>query len=131
MNVFQIAKRMFSQSAPRYQPSECAGRVRSGEAVLVDVREPDEWSEGVAEAAVLLSFRDLTRKREQWRPFLANVGQRELLFYCAAGVRAAIAARVLAAEGFRTANTGSLSDWAGAGWKIVPPPGSVGTTPPR
>ena len=121
MKLLNITSALFTRS-PRLKPQDCAERVRNGDAILIDVRETPEWERGVAEGAVPLSFRDFVSARAQWKPFLATVGNRELLFYCAAGVRAGIAARVLAREGFRTANTGSLSDWRSAGWPIVNPP---------
>ncbi len=109
-------------SAPRCTPLECAHRVRAGEACLVDVREPGEWSEGVARSARLLSLSDLTGRRAQWQSFLAEAADREILLYCASGARSGMAAKILAAEGFRVANTGGLGDWATAGWPVVKPP---------
>lgn len=123
MNPFKIFKTLFT-SAPRRRASECTERVRTGDAILVDVREPREWENGVAKNAVLLPLTDLTGSRKKWTSFLAEARGRELLFYCAGGGRSAIAARVLAAEGFRTANTGSLSDWVAAGWPVVTPESS-------
>jgi rhodanese-related sulfurtransferase len=117
MNPLRLIKAFFT-SSPRYTPRDCQDRVLSGEALLVDVRESNEWSNGVAEKAVLLPFSDLTGARIKWQPFLAGVAGRELLFYCGAGVRSAIAARVLANEGFRTANAGSFKEWNSAGWPI-------------
>ena len=118
MNPLYLLKAMFT-SAPRLDPREFSVRVRAGDALLIDVREPDEWECGVAAESVLLSFKDLMGPRTRWRFFLADVKGRELYFYCTAGWRAAIAARVLAAEGYRTANTGKLSDWAAAGWPVL------------
>jgi len=120
MNPFKMIKAMFT-SAPRISPAAAAARVRASEVLLVDIREPGEWASGVAERAVLLPLSDLSGARAQWKPFLSAHDGRELLFYCAAGGRSAIAARILAAEGFRTANAGSLADWASAGWPVVPP----------
>jgi rhodanese-related sulfurtransferase len=120
MNTLKLLKAMFT-SAPRLAAPECLERVRSGDALLIDVREPHEWTGGVAERAVLLPLSDLTGRRAQWRPFLAVNAGRQFLLYCAAGGRSAIAARMLATEGFRTANAGSLSEWASAGWPVVPP----------
>ena len=71
MNLFKMLKSLFT-SAPRLAPLECAHRVRAGDAILVDVREPGEWAAGVAERAVLLSFTDLTGGRTQWKQFLAD-----------------------------------------------------------
>ena len=120
MNPLRFFKALFT-SAPRLHPRECAERVRGGDALLIDVREPREWEGGVVEGALLLPLTDLTGARKRWAPFLVTAKDRELLFYCAAGGRSAIAARVLTAEGCRAANTGSLSDWAAAGWPIVTP----------
>ena len=110
-------KAMFT-SAPRFTPVDCANRVRNGEALLVDVREPGEWADGVAQSATLLSFSDLTGARTQWKQFLADANGREILLYCASGSRSGMAARLLVAEGVRAANTGGLADWAAAGWQI-------------
>jgi rhodanese-related sulfurtransferase len=96
-------------------------RVRTGEAILIDVREPDEWCDGVAEMAVLLPLSDLTGPSVVWKPFLADAEGRELLLYCAAGGRSAIAARMLARDGFRAANAGSLKEWAATGWPVIAP----------
>ena len=120
MNPFKLVKAMFA-SAPHFTATDCLERVRSGAALLIDVRESREWVGGVAERAVLLPLSDLTGGRAQWRSFLAANADRELLLYCGAGVRSAIAARVLASEGFRAANAGSFAEWSAAGWPVAPP----------
>jgi rhodanese-related sulfurtransferase len=121
MNYFKMAKALFT-SAPSFPPGDCFERIRSGQAVLIDVREADEWATGIAEHAVRLALSDLSEGRKDWKPFLAANAQRELLVYCAAGGRSGIAARVLVQEGFRAANTGGLRDWVAAGWPVVTPP---------
>ena len=121
MNLWILIKALVT-SAPRVSASEIAPRVRSGEAILVDVREPREWVSGVAQQAILLPLTDLTGGRVQWKRFLNDHRDQQLLFYCAQGGRSAIAARILAAEGFATANAGRLSEWAAAGWPVVQPP---------
>jgi rhodanese-related sulfurtransferase len=120
MSLIKMFKAMFT-SAPRLTPAECAARVRGGEAILVDVREPNEWTAGVAQSAKLLPLSDLTGARTQWKLFLAEAADREILLYCAAGGRSGIAARLLTAEGFRAVNTGSFSDWLASGWPVAKP----------
>lgn len=124
MNPLKMMKAMFT-SAPRLDPSECAARVRSGHALLVDVREPAEWAAGVAQSAQLLPLSDLTGARTQWKDFLTEATGREVLLYCASGGRSGMATRILVAEGVRAANTGGLSDWLDAGWPVAK------TTAPR
>ena len=121
MNPFKLITSLFG-SAPRLTAAECMPRVRSGEALLIDVREPDEWTSGVAERAALLPLSDLTGGRAHWRTFLGDNRDREFLLYCGAGVRASIAARILQKEGYRAANVGSLTEWSAAGGHVVPPP---------
>jgi len=121
MNLLHLFKVMFT-SIPRLHPADCAARIRSGAVVLIDVREPDEWTDGVAERAALLPLSDLNGPRTLWKPFLQTAANREMVLYCRAGGRSMIAAKVLAAEGFRTANGGAFSEWAAAGWPTVTPP---------
>lgn len=117
MSFLKMLTTMFTP-APRATPADSMARLRSGKALLVDVREPGEWRSGVAHSAALLPLSDLTGERVKWKPFLAGVADRELLLYCASGARSRMAANVLAAEGFRAANAGGLVDWAQAGWTI-------------
>ena len=72
MNLLKFFKAMLT-SVPRLAPPDCAARVRSGDALLVDVREPAEWAEGVAQQATLLSLADLNGARTDWKPFLATI----------------------------------------------------------
>lgn len=122
MSLLKTLKAMFT-SAPRATPAEHSASLRAGTALLVDVREPREWTSGVAQSAALLPLSDLTGARQQWADFLAKNSGRELLVYCASGGRSAIAARILVSEGFRAANAGGFSEWAGAGWPVVKPSG--------
>ena len=107
----------------RIEPAEAARLVREKKAVLVDVRKPGEWAGGVVQQAALLSFSDLTGPRQQWQPFLDQVGDREIILYCRSGARSGLAARILTAEGFKAANGGSLRAWHHAGLPICNPKG--------
>jgi rhodanese-related sulfurtransferase len=108
-----IAKRVLAGPGISYKDAE--QRVASGEAVLIDVREPAEWAAGVAESAVLLSLSDLNGGRSKWNPFLDKHRDKELLVYCRSGNRSGIAAGILRKEGFRVLNVGSFSGWKNSG----------------
>ena len=103
--------------------TEQAQLVRDKKALLVDIREADEWCSGVAKGAVLLPLSDLNGARELWAPFLAQRGDRQLLLYCASGARSAYAAKILSAEGFPAADAGSIRNWDRAGWPVCKPRG--------
>ncbi len=96
-------------------PAEIAKRVADGRAVLIDVREPSEWTDGVAAPALLLPLSDLRGERRAWAPVLAKNRDKELILYCRSGNRSGQAASILAGEGFRTANGGSFGRWASSG----------------
>jgi len=94
--------------------AETVELLKGGKAVLVDVREPAEWNEGVAEPAHLRALSDLTGARGTWAPFLMKYHAHELILYCQAGKRAETAAKLLASEGFRVANLGGIGTWRDA-----------------
>jgi rhodanese-related sulfurtransferase len=124
MNLLSSIFSPFSPHASgvrRVAPAEAAQLVTEGRAVLVDVREPAEWSDGVAAPAALLPLSDLTGARRNWKLFLDQVGGREIILYCRSGSRSGHAARLLAAEGFRTANAGGFGDWRRAGLPVRKP----------
>jgi rhodanese-related sulfurtransferase len=75
----------------------------------------------VAQKAVLLPLSDLTGPRLQWKPFLNQVGDREIILYCRSGSRSGQVAAILVAEGFKAANGGSLSAWHRAGLPVCTP----------
>ena len=100
-------------------PAEAAKLVADGKAVLVDVREPAEWAEtGVAQPAVLLPKSDFDGAQKQWKEFLANVGDKEVILYCSHGIRAGKIAAKLDEKGVKAASAGSLKDWTDAGLPV-------------
>ena len=114
--VMFIAQRLLAGAV--LKPEEAARRRAAGTAVLIDVREPDEWREGVVVGALLLPLSDLQGNRQQWKPVLLAHANQELIMYCRSGNRAGIAARLLAGEKFKTANAGGFSAWKAAGQPV-------------
>lgn len=105
----------------RISPAEAAAKVASGEAVLVDVREPDEWASGVAQPAVLLSLGELRGKGPERERFLQDNKDRLIILYCASGMRSGMAAGTLKKEGYRVANLGGFGRWESAGLPVRKP----------
>jgi rhodanese-related sulfurtransferase len=108
-------------AGPSVSPAEAEARVKAGTAVLIDVREPDEWKGGVAGPAALLPLGDLRGGRAQWKEFLAANKDKELIVYCASGRRSGIAAGILRKEGFNATNAGGFAGWAAAGLPVRVP----------
>ncbi len=124
MNPLSILSSLFNAGASdvrRVSPAETAQLVADGKAVLVDVREPGEWARGVAAPASLISLGDLSGPRKKWKPFLDKNRGKEIILYCASGMRSGMAASQLKKEGFTVANLGGFSNWAGAGLPVRQP----------
>jgi len=117
--AFIVVQRVMA--GPSVDPAEAAQRVAAGTAVLIDVREPDEWAGGVAEPALLCSLSDLRGGRAQWAAVLEANKDKELIVYCASGARSGVAASVLRKEGFNVVNAGGYAAWRAAGLPVVIP----------
>jgi len=115
--------RMVLRARPGIDLVAAQAEVKSGSALLVDVREPSEWRGGVARQAALLPLSDLRGSRTQWRTFLEEHPGKRLLLYCQSGTRSGMAAAQLRGEGIDALNAGSLRDWDRAGWPVCTPKG--------
>ncbi len=89
--------------------------VDSGEARLIDVREPDEWESGHAPQATHVPL----------QTFLADPGQyvqpsEKIVFTCAVGQRSAVAAEMASAIGVENAYNleGGMVEWKNRGYPV-------------
>ncbi len=115
------ASAALAADVPKIAPAEAAKLVADGKAVLVDVREANEWVEsGVAAPAVLLAKSDFDGPQKDWKPFLEKNAGKEIILYCRSGKRAGTVAAALAGQGLKVANAGGLTDWTNAGLPVRP-----------
>jgi sulfur-carrier protein adenylyltransferase/sulfurtransferase len=91
-------------------------RIESGEPVVVDVREQDEWDEGHIAGAVHVPRGNLESRIER----LAPDTSRPLIVYCSAGNRSAFAAKTLADLGYEdvVSLAGGFTDWKRNGFPV-------------
>lgn len=122
---FVLVRSAFAQGdkVARISPIDAATAVRDGTAILVDVREPKEWQEGVAASAYLLPLSDLRGNRRKWAHVLKSAKEenQQVILYCRSGGRSGQAAAILAGEGFAVANAGGFSDWQKANLPVRAP----------
>lgn len=111
--LFSVA---FAADVAKISSTDAAKLVADGKAVLVDVRESNEWAEtGVAAPAVLLAKSEFDDGMiGEWKHFLSTVGDKTVITYCRSGGRAGKVAAALAEQGFKVANAGGLKDWQAA-----------------
>jgi rhodanese-related sulfurtransferase len=106
--------------ASEMSPQQAAELLRSGEAQLVDVREPYEHEAGRIEGSLHIELERLPGEAA------ALDRGRPILFYCRSGSRSALAADAFAASGYDAHNLdGGLQAWVGAGLPIEPSDGRV------
>lgn len=105
---------------PDVDPAQAADLLSRGEATLLDVREPQEWTAGHAPQARHLPLGHLTS---------ATVAQdRPVIAVCRSGNRSGKAAAALAAAGMPVHNlAGGMKAWAQAGLPVVTDDGAPGT----
>jgi sulfur-carrier protein adenylyltransferase/sulfurtransferase len=94
-------------------------RERQGEALFVDVRERDEWEEGVVPGAVHIPRGNLESRIEGLVPDRS----REIVLYCSGGSRSAFAAKALQELGYENVSslTGGFTDWKRNGFPVETP----------
>jgi rhodanese-related sulfurtransferase len=87
--------------------------VRSGEAILVDVRESPEIADGgMAEPAYWIPTSGVDASSSAYKAFVAGLNRaKTIIVYCRGGSRAAGLAEKLEKLGFKTANMGGFSTW--------------------
>lgn len=102
-------------------PAEASQRVESG-ALLLDVREPDEWSAGHAPEATWIPMRELGGRQAELP------ADRPIVVVCRSGERSGRVTVALRRAGYDAANlSGGLLAWASAGLPVVTDCGDAGT----
>jgi sulfur-carrier protein adenylyltransferase/sulfurtransferase len=96
--------------------TQARDRIESGEPVVVDVREQDEWDEGHIPGAVHVPRGHLESRIERLAPDPA----RPVVVYCSAGNRSAFAAKTLADLGYEdvVSLAGGFTDWKRNGFPV-------------
>lgn len=87
-----------------------------GDVIFLDVREPNEWNLGHIPGAVHIPRGELESDVEG-----AVARDRNIVVYCAGGVRSALAADTLQQMGYEhvTSLRGGIQDWASCGGDIA------------
>jgi rhodanese-related sulfurtransferase len=101
-------------------PTFASQLVANAEALLIDVREDDEWAAGHAPEATHMALGRLSPE--------GVAGDQVVITVCRSGVRSAWAAAQLQAAGLHARNlTGGMKAWSAAGLPVCRDDGSPGT----
>lgn len=101
----------------RITVQEAKEKLDKGEAVMVDVRNPDEYVEVHAKGVRLIPVNTVIGEAKQIRDF---AGEKEVLFICKSGQRSALAAEFAVAGGLSDIPMynveGGTQAWVAAGY---------------
>ena len=110
----------FSETEHDLAPQRVKELVESGEAQLVDVREPYEWEAGRIPGAVHIELERLAGRADELDR------EKQVVFQCRMGRRSALATQAFRAAGFDAYNmTGGIQAWADEGLPLEPDGGKV------
>lgn len=109
---------MREPTVPEVDPATAAALLSEG-ALLLDVREPEEWEAGHAPGAVHVPLGQLPYRRPD--------ASGRIVVVCRSGRRSAEATRALVAWGYDAVNlAGGMQAWAAAGLPVNDPTGRPG-----
>jgi len=99
---------------------EAAALVERGEAVLLDVRERDEWLAGHAPQATHIPMSELGERLTELPD------EQRLLALCRSGNRSGQVTAALQERGYRITNVcGGMKSWVKVGLPLEPPTGTI------
>jgi rhodanese-related sulfurtransferase len=102
-------------------PADARHRIDAG-AVLLDLRQPQEWRAGHAPSARHIPLNDLARRQKEIPTGMP------IITVCRSGARSATAAGLLAANGRTVLNlTGGMRAWSAAGLPVIANGGRPGS----
>ncbi|MGW9135381.1 rhodanese-like domain-containing protein [Streptomyces sp. NPDC055681] len=116
---------LFSPGGPgRIPPGQAYRMLQEGTAVLLDVREADEYQAGHAPGALHVPLSRLAADAD----VPASPNGRSLVLICRSGNRSQDAVRLLADRGVEAVDvTGGMRDWAEQGLPVQDAHGQAGT----
>ncbi len=118
MSTFKELIRQVKSEIREVSAEEARDRAAQG-AVVVDVREADEWAQGHMPGALFVPRGFLELRIEEVVPDKS----REVILHCAGGTRSALAAKTLGGLGYRNVASlaGGFARWKELGLPIVVP----------
>jgi rhodanese-related sulfurtransferase len=110
---FEISVADAKRKITEISPTDAASKSKSGQAVIVDVREKDEWDEEHIPGAVRISRGMLELDIEDKFPDRATT----IICHCGGGGRSALAAESLQKMGYKNVRsmTGGFKAWKASG----------------
>lgn len=89
------------------------------QAIIVDVREPEETASGFIKDATLLPMSVMNNNRSQFEKEINKIPKNKIVIvYCASGRRAQLVGIEIEKLGHKVLNLGTFSSWVNAGLPV-------------
>jgi len=112
----------FGSGAPRFTAADAIAAHKSGEIIVIDVRNHDEVARtGKAKGAIHIPLMQLQGKADPRHPDRHPElrADKPIAVYCASGARSGMAQRMLHQFGYETVhNIGGFGDWMSSGGAV-------------
>ena len=108
---------LFAESVPAVSPQQAVKMQAEQKAVIIDVRENDEWNAGHIAGAIHIPLSEISNRLTE----LEKYKNAPIIMQCRSGARSAKAADVLAKAGFSQVfnMAGGLNAWQKADLKTI------------
>jgi len=118
--IILLLQTLYSDVTRKYKlltAPEVIGLINRDDAVIIDIRSPNEFKEGHIADAIHIPLSNIKAQSEK----LKKYGERPLLFYCKSGMRADEACKILSKLGFTNVNAlnGGVQSWLDANMPLV------------
>jgi rhodanese-related sulfurtransferase len=105
---------------------QAATKAKTGDAVIVDVREAAEIKDGMASPAIWIATSEIKSQSSRFKDIMRSLPKDKPIYvYCASGVRSGRFVDELKKEGYKAENLGGFSDWRDAGKAVKPVPDAM------
>ncbi len=119
LGTLLLAAQNGAQAASAVSLEDARGAIDKSSAVVIDIREPGEQTDGVAKGALLIPMGQLEKRLGE----LKTSKTQPVILICQTQNRSAKVADKLNAAGFTQVSyvKGGMSEWTKRGWPIVKP----------
>jgi rhodanese-related sulfurtransferase len=105
----------FALAAESIAPKLAFEKVKSGKALLFDVREKEEVDLGMAEPAQWMALSQIQNNEKNLDDQFKKINKdKEIILYCRSGRRSSTAAVLIEKKGYKVFNMGGFTDWESA-----------------
>lgn len=110
--------KLFATSLATITPLESEKLLKENNAVIVDVRELDETSQGAVSGTNYIPLSLMTDNKKEFEKRITELPKdKTIIVYCRSGRRSGIMGSELQKRGFKVLNMGAFDAWKAAGLK--------------